>query len=546
MADIDQIIAGGAGASSRATIPDFSQAIDAYFDTAKKRAAYDLQQAFKDGVPTDANGQPDFGAMAKVLFQKGGLNEGVAASNIDLQRQKLQYNQKTDAVVHPTEGLQSTEQPISPPSSNRNASAVVAPPLNRGGLNGNTSQPTQQQGGATIMQVLSAQGIPNDQLQAAGSSVARQLGVDDPNAPIDLNDPRVRNVIGPAVAQLKRMGIGQVVPQAVTPQGAPPQPMVSQQTSQMPPQGVPQPQPQAATFDQRFAGIVPRGRTAEQQLLLLNRALGSGMLSPETAKAYEAERAAILKRSEPTSEEQAYQASQRNPKLDEYTASKAADAETAKAVAASNVKEQNTIIDAGRAASQRLTTLNTVANIVQGDKDLTLGFGAETALKIKKALQQIGFNVGNLSGAQAIEKLNGQLAAESAKTVSPRPAQFEFKTFLNNNPGLNLDKAGNLRVIGIFSQLAKRDVDLGRLARMNRDNWSSWDSVVTDYDKAHPILDPVTKTPLSTDSVIAPGPQQGQSSPQRMPPPEPGKTMINGYRYKGGNPKDRANWEQVS
>src|SRR6185312_566666 len=113
-----------------------------------------------------------------------------------------------------------------------------------------------------------------------------------------------------------------------------------------------------------------------------------------------------------------------------------------------------------------------------------------------------GMDVGDLSGAQAIQKLNGQLASEAAKSVSPRPAQFEFKTFLNNNPGLSLDKAGNLRVLGIFSQLAKRDVDLGRLARQNRDNWQNWDNVVEKYDKQNPVRDPVTHTVLSTDSVI--------------------------------------------
>jgi hypothetical protein len=59
------------------------------------------------------------------------------------------------------------------------------------------------------MKVLAAQGIPNDQLGAASASVARQLGI-DPTAPIDLNDPQVRNVLVPAVAQLKKMGIGQV------------------------------------------------------------------------------------------------------------------------------------------------------------------------------------------------------------------------------------------------------------------------------------------------------------------------------------------------
>ena len=133
---------------------------------------------------------------------------------------------------------------------------------------------------------------------------------------------------------------------------------------------------------------------------------------------------------------------------------------------------------------------------------------------------------------------NAALASESAKAISARPAQFEFKTFLGNNPGLSLDKEGNQRVIGIFSQLAKRDVDLGRLARQNRDNWDNWDNVVQQYDKQNPIRDPGSGRVITTDSVVAPGPQQN-----KPPALEPGKTIVNGHTYKGGNPNLKSNWE---
>jgi len=211
-------------------------------------------------------------------------------------------------------------------------------------------------------------------------------------------------------------------------------------------------------------------------------------------------------------------------------------------VAEADVKEQNELIGAGRQATQRLATLNTLSNIVNSDKNLTLGFGADTALKVKMAMKQLGIDVGDLSGAEAIQKLNASLASESAKSISARPAQFEFKTFLSNNPGLSLDKQGNQRVIGIFSQLAKRDVDLGRLARANRDNWDNWDNVVEKYDKQNPIHDPATGRVITTDSIVAPGP--AKAAPQNKTPAlEPGRTVINGYTFKGGDPKNKANWE---
>ena len=44
-----------------------------YFGGAKNADELAVRRAFRDGVPLDASGQPDFGAMSKTLFQKGDL-----------------------------------------------------------------------------------------------------------------------------------------------------------------------------------------------------------------------------------------------------------------------------------------------------------------------------------------------------------------------------------------------------------------------------------------------------------------------------------------
>src|SRR6185312_13365575 len=119
MADIDQIIAGGAGASSRADFSKLANLFDSYYKGRDEYAKNDLRDAFREGVPTDANGQPDFGAMAKVLFQKGGLNEGVAASNLDISRQQLAAGQK-DRALYAGGGTSPAPDPIVGPSTSRN------------------------------------------------------------------------------------------------------------------------------------------------------------------------------------------------------------------------------------------------------------------------------------------------------------------------------------------------------------------------------------------------------------------------------------------
>jgi hypothetical protein len=75
-------------------------------------------------------------------------------------------------------------------------------------------------------------------------------------------------------------------------------------------------------------------------------------------------------------------------------------------------------------------------------------------------------------------------------------------------------------MLGILSQNAKREADLGKLARQNQDNWSNWDNVVEKYDQEHPIKDPTTGKVLSNHSIIAPGPkQQGAGSSAEAPLP---------------------------
>jgi hypothetical protein len=491
MADIDQIIAGGAGASSRADFSGFGKLTDAFYKSRDEAAKNDLREAFKGGVPTLPDGSLDISSVMKTLFQKGDIAGGVglagaasgAADRADLGR---------------IDGPQPQQAPIVSPSVNRQVPIAGNAPVRAAPAG--TAQPQQDQ--PTVMKILAAQGIPNDQLGAASASVARQLGT-DPTAPIDINDPQVRNVLVPALAQIKKMGLGQVQP----PQPGDNQPQQAPQVAQAPPQIAPQAAPQ---------GFQPSlvQQTAQNDPILKRLTLLTASPDKPTAAAAKVRLEAYLKNQEATTEMKNAAASGQNlpayqEKQGELAAQQAGATERAKV----DVAEQQDYIKGGKVASDRLTTLNTIANIIGSDDKMRLGFGADASLKIGMALKAIGVDVGDLSGPQAIQKLNAVLASESAKGVGARPTQFEFKTFLANNPGLSMDKAGNERVIGIYSQLAKREVDLGRLARQNQDNWSNWDNVVEKYDKTHPIKDPNSGRVITTDSIVAPGPRGNQPQP---------------------------------
>lgn len=264
MADIDSIISG-AGGNTRAEFPDFAKA---FFDASRQRAEFDSRRAFKDGVPTDATGQPDFGAISRTFFQKGDVGQGLAAAKMGIEQQNLQLGRDLAARDFPSGASNpAPSQPnlVSPPSANRIASEVVAPPLNRGGaVSGGGSSPQGDQPGSIVGMVSSA-GVPDE---LAGPIIAQVSAATrtDPNAAINPQiAPRVQQIVAEAVR--RQSGGGQ--PQA------------------------PQPQPQAAPVvaaqpvsDPTLGGLVPAGRTPQQQIDLLSRSVASGALRPEVAKMY--------------------------------------------------------------------------------------------------------------------------------------------------------------------------------------------------------------------------------------------------------------------
>jgi hypothetical protein len=164
MADITQLLANAA--DTKADF-DFGKLNKSYWDGKDQFAKNELRDAFREGVPLGPDGQPDFAAMSKTLFQKGGLDQGLAASNLDVSRQQLAAGQR-DRALYAGGGV-GQPAPVLPRRLLTVALPLpVAPPLNRGGAQP-AGQPAQPQGApqggtATLGQILTAQGIPNDQL----------------------------------------------------------------------------------------------------------------------------------------------------------------------------------------------------------------------------------------------------------------------------------------------------------------------------------------------------------------------------------------------
>jgi hypothetical protein len=231
---------------------------ETYLKMKEMKRQDDVANAFRAGIPKDASGNFDYPSMAETMLKLGNYPEATTLQNTGIEMQRMRNGQKiNDQYFTPTSGAAGPGQPAptstAPGTRSQQPPAATAPP--------------------TVMTILNAQGVPNDQLQAASESLSRQLGV-GPNDVIDTKDPQVANVLRAAIPRLKTLG--QVVqdPSAVvsTSQATPAQ-RVSQGFSDanIPAHGVPDgsqaPLPTRVADTAQSLGMPPKAAAAFQSKL---------------------------------------------------------------------------------------------------------------------------------------------------------------------------------------------------------------------------------------------------------------------------------------
>lgn len=525
MGDIDQIIAGGAGSSSRADFSKLGTLWDSLYKSRDEAAKNDLRTAFPNGIPKDANGNDDWGAVANTFFQKGGFEQGVAASNLGVSRDQLKLGQEVSAKMGNAEGggtqPQPQQRPIVSPSSNRNVVATE-PPLNRGGLNnmGNSGAPTPQQGGSTITQIVAAQGIPNDQLQAASASIARQLGVDDPNSPIDINDPKVRNVLVPAIQQLKRAGIGQVV-QGGPPQGAPPPqggpqpqgapqgqpgaPPPQQAPNPIPPQvpqNAPNPQQNQGTFGAPSAiatrGAIPTGTDPEiQKQIATYTAIASNPAYPKPVQeAALARLKALQEQNQPTGPIKEYDLARRQGyqgTFQDFLAENEAKKTGATEEAKLNATKYQTIVDNGTKAQQEIPQLRMLQEQMN-DPNFFSGAGEKYVLLAKRLKAAVGMDPDAAVPQEILRKVTASNVLSSLGALKGlgqiRVAEINMAREAAASPDNSVPANKLLTEISIRTH--QRNADIADMAQAYKEKNGTldagFDKLVTKYGKEHPLF----------------------------------------------------------
>jgi hypothetical protein len=188
-------------------------------------------------------------------------------------------------------------------------------------------------------------------------------------------------------------------------------------------------------------------------------------------------------------------------------------AEGVKAIGAAKGKQMSDAVDAASHAQKTLLTLNNMEDALQNaPNDITTGPGAKEWLKVKQFASNLGFDAKGLNESEVVDKLNAFLAGEATKQISSRPAQFEFQTYLKNNPGLMTSLEGTRKLISIMRQGAQLDVGLGKIAG-KEENLKDWGDLQDDFYRKNPIISPFTGKPVDREHPAVPPPLAQAATP---------------------------------
>lgn len=465
MADIDSIISGVAG-NTRYDFSTFGDPVKSYFDAKDQRAKNELRDAFKGGVPTLPDGSIDYSTMQRTLYQKGALDQGNALSGISARAGEMAALDRADA--QPTVGPSTSRNSVTPDPGKRMDTAQA--PQSAPAPQGQPGKPP-----ATVMTVLAAQGIPNSELERASASVARQLGV-DPTAPLDLNDPQVRNVLAPAVAQLKRMGIGQIAqdpnapPQTIPPAGQAAPPVVMAQAQ---PQGAPMAQPAPQAAQQGFQPP-PNVAAAQNDPILKRLTLLSASQDKQIAGAAKARLESYLKDKELTQDQK--NASASGMSLPDYQ-NRGDENKAQLAILKDSVLPKLDESQKGAtAARDEIQAIHRAREQLDAPGGIFSGSASEIRLKIAKAAELIGVpNADKIANTEAFSAAIGSRVLALVKglgagtSISNADRVFAEKMAGGN---INLDESSIRKILEIGERAARSKIDThnttaGRIIKSN-------------------------------------------------------------------------------
>ena len=227
------------------------------------------------------------------------------------------------------------------------------------------------------------------------------------------------------------------------------------------------------------------------------------------------------------------------------------DKQLAEGLGKSHAALSNGVEDA-QARARDLAAMQGAVDAIQTGGGTTGGMGQGQIQELKKTVNSgaaaLGvttpFDEKDISDKEFLTKFNRQIAGAQAKgAVGSRVTNFEMSNYLKANPGLEMSVTGNQRLIGIQSQIEQRNIGVGNAIRSATAQAISQgkkidpvtvQKIITDYDEAHHVKDPVTGQDL-TQSYTLPEFQAGGTNKALATGHDTNINKIRRYNPETGN-----------
>lgn len=184
-------------------------------------------------------------------------------------------------------------------------------------------------------------------------------------------------------------------------------------------------------------------------------------------------------------------------------------------------------VEDAQTRARDLAAMQGAIDTIQKNGGSTGGLGQAQIQDLKKTINAganaVGittpFNENDISDKEFLQKFNRQIAGAQAKgAVGSRVTNFELTNYLKANPGLDMSLTGNQRLVGIQSQIEQRNIAVGNQIRQataaaiskgQKIDPVTVQKLITDYDEAHHITDPVNGQDLTQSYTLPEFQSQG-------------------------------------
>jgi spore germination cell wall hydrolase CwlJ-like protein len=213
----------------------------------------------------------------------------------------------------------------------------------------------------------------------------------------------------------------------------------------------------------------------------------------------------------------------------DMNSSQSYDKQLAEGLGKSHASLANGVEDA-QSRARDIAAMQGAVDAIQKAGGTTGGMAPEQRLTLQKTINAgaaaLGidkpFSESDLSDKEFLTKFNRSMAGAQAKNaVGSRVTNFEMSNFLKANPGLDMTVTGNQRLLGIQSQIEQRNIAVGNAIREataqaissgKKIDPVTVQKIITDYDAAHHVQDPVSGQDLTQSYALPEFQTQGTNA----------------------------------